>query len=157
MRPGGVRIPPRVSLPKRPHRKFPFKNGAISARHAPEGQTGCEGRISMRKYGITLACFLILLVATIIVACAKPYHEENERYVFVSTNINLPYWQEAQAGFLDAAQTLGVKGELVGPTGYPPNAEMGMIRQIVEDNPTATYLSPSPAEMFVSGIDKAVA
>ena len=60
----------------------------------------------MRKYGITLACFLILLVATVIVACAKPYHEENEKYFFVATNINLPYWQEAQAGFLDAARAL---------------------------------------------------
>jgi len=44
--------------------------------------------------------------AALIASCAKPYHEENERYVFVATNINLPYWQEAQAGFLDAARAL---------------------------------------------------
>src|SRR5207244_11149010 len=62
--------------------------------------------------------------AALIASCSKPYHETNERYVFVATNINLPYWQEAQAGFLDAAKALGVKGELVGPTGYAPNAEL---------------------------------
>src|SRR6266481_4031278 len=111
---------PRVSLRKRRHGKFPFNYRAIGARHAPEGQTGCERRIAMGKYGITLACFLILLVATVIVACAKPYHEENEKYVFVATNINLPYWQEAQAGFLDAARALGVKAEMIGPVTYDP-------------------------------------
>src|SRR6267143_6811269 len=35
---------------------------AIGARHAPEGETGCERRMAMRKYGITLALFLIILV-----------------------------------------------------------------------------------------------
>src|SRR5712664_3144537 len=157
MRPGGVRIPPRVSLRKRRHGKFPFKNGAISARHAPEGQTGCEGRISMRKYGITLACFLILLVATIIVACAKPYHEENERYVFVATNINLPYWQEAQAGFLDAARALGVKAEMTGPVTYDPSAEVGIFRQVVEQHPAGICRSAARPEIFQADIDKAVA
>src|SRR5712664_4018212 len=118
MKPGGDRIPPGSQPRKRRHGKFPFNNRAIGARHAPEGQTGCERRIAMRKYGTTLACFLILLVATIIVACAKPYHEENEKYVFVATNINLTYWQEAQAGFLDAARALGVKADMTGPVTY---------------------------------------
>src|SRR5712664_3572965 len=149
--------PPRVSLRKRRHGTFLFNKRAIGARHAPEGQTGCERRISMRKYGITLACFLILLVAAIIVACAKPYHEENERYVFVATNINLPYWQEAQAGFLDSARALGVKGELVGPTGYAPNAELGVFRQIVEEHPAGICLSAARPEIFLEYIDKAVA
>jgi len=111
----------------------------------------------MRKYGITLACFLILLVATIIVACAKPYHEEKERYVFVATNINLPYWQEAQAGFLDAARALGVKAELIGPTTYDPHAEVGMFRQVVEQNPAGICLSAARPEIFQADIDKAIA
>src|SRR5882672_9940594 len=119
--PAVLESPPRVSLRKRRHGTFLFSKRAIGARHAPEGQTGSERRISMRKYGTTLACFLILLVATIIVACAKPYHEETERYVLVTTNINLPYWQEAQAGFQDAARALGVKAEMIGPTTYDPS------------------------------------
>src|SRR3981081_44821 len=111
----------------------------------------------MRKYGIRRGCFLILLVATVIVACAKPYHEENERYVFVATNINLPYWQEAQAGFLDAAKGLGVKAELTGPTTYDPNGEIGMFRQVVEQNPAGICLSAARPEVFQADIDKAVA
>ena len=88
----------------------------------------------MTRQGVTLVSVFIF-VGVALIACAKPYHEENERYVFVATNINLPYWQEAQAGFLDAAKALGVKGELTGPTTYDPNGEVGVFRQIVEEHP----------------------
>jgi ribose transport system substrate-binding protein len=111
----------------------------------------------MRRHGISLASVFIFVGAFLIAACAKPYHEENERYVFVATNINLPYWQEAQAGFLDAAKALGVKGELIGPTGYAPNAELGMFRQIVEEQPAGICLSAARPEIFQAEIDKAVA
>lgn len=111
----------------------------------------------MRKSGITLACFLVFLVAAVIVACAKPYHEENERYVFVATNINLPYWQEAQAGFLDAAKALGVKAELTGPTSYDPAGEVGIFRQVVEQHPAGICLSAARPEIFQAEIDKALA
>ena len=111
----------------------------------------------MGKYGITLSCFLILLVATVIVACAKPYHEENERYFFVATNINLPYWQEAQAGFLDAARALGVKAEMNGPATYDPSGEVGIFRQIVEQHPAGICLSAARPEIFQADIDKAIA
>src|SRR5580693_4902218 len=111
----------------------------------------------MRKSGITLACFLFFLVAAVIVACARPYHEENERYVFVATNINLPYWQEAQAGFLDAGRALGVKAELVGPATYDPDAEVGVFRQIVEQHPAGICLSAARHAIFQEAIDKAVA
>lgn len=111
----------------------------------------------MRRHGATLVSVFVLVGAVLIAACAKPYHEENERYVFVATNINLPYWQEAQAGFLDAAKALGVKGELIGPKGYAPNAELGMFRQIVEQHPAGICLSAARPEIFQADIDKAVA
>jgi ribose transport system substrate-binding protein len=111
----------------------------------------------MRGHGTTLISVFIFVGAVLIVSCGKPYHEENERYVFVATNINLPYWQEAEAGFLDAAKSLGVKGELSGPTTYDPNAEVGMFRQIVEQYPAGICLSAARPEIFQTEIDKAVA
>src|SRR6266436_6672608 len=111
----------------------------------------------MRRHGPTLVSVLIFVGAVLIGACAKPYHEENERYVFVATNINLPYWQEAQAGFLDAAKALGVKAELVGPTTYDPDGEVTIFRQIVEQNPAGICLSAARPENFQGDIDKAVA
>ena len=111
----------------------------------------------MRRHGATLVAVFIFAGATLIASCAKPYHEEVERYVFVATNINLPYWKEAEAGFLDAAKTLGVKGELIGPTTYDPSAEVGMFRKIVEQQPAGICLSAARPEIFRAEIDKAVA
>jgi ribose transport system substrate-binding protein len=111
----------------------------------------------MRRRQARLVCFLIFVAAALIASCAKPYHEENERYVFVATNISLPYWQEAQAGFLDSAKSLEVKAELIGPTGYAPNAELGMFRQIVEQQPAGICLSAARPEIFLAEINKAVA
>src|SRR6266852_8277946 len=110
----------------------------------------------MRRHGTTLVSVLIFVGAVLIGACAKPYHEETERYVFVATNINLPYWQEAQAGFLDAAKALGVRGELIGPTTYDPGKEAGMFRDIVEQHPAGICLSAARPEFFRAYIDKAV-
>ena len=111
----------------------------------------------MKRHGATLALVLILGGSALIVSCTKPYHEENERYVFVATNINLSYWQNAEAGFLDAAKALGVKAELTGPPGYQPNAELGVFRRVLEENPTGICLSAGKPEIFQAEIDKAIA
>jgi ribose transport system substrate-binding protein len=111
----------------------------------------------MRIHGITLVSIFVSAGAALIGSCAKPYHEETERYVFVATNINLPYWQEAQAGFSDAARALGVKGELIGPATYDPDGEVGMFRQVVEQHPAGICLSAARHEIFQAEIDKAVA
>ena len=111
----------------------------------------------MRRHKATLVSVLVFVGAALIASCAKPYHEEIERYVFVATNIDLPYWREANAGFLDAAKTLGVKGELIGPATYDPNAEVGMFRQIVEQHPAGICLSAARPELFQAEIDKAIA
>ena len=111
----------------------------------------------MRRHGPRLVPLFIFVWAAIITSCSKPYHEPNERYVFVATNINLPYWQESQAGFLDAAAALGVKGELVGPTGYAPNAELGIFRQIVEERPAGICVSAARPEIFQAAINEAIA
>jgi ribose transport system substrate-binding protein len=111
----------------------------------------------MTRRGTRPACIAVFAGAALIGACSSPYHETNERYVFVATNINLPYWKEAEAGFLDAAKTLGVRAELVGPVGYAPNAELGTFRQVVEDHPAGICVSAARPEIFRADIDNAVA
>ncbi len=111
----------------------------------------------MRRQRVALVSLFVFVAAALIASCARPFHEENERYVFVATNINLPYWQEAQAGFLDSAKALGVKAQLIGPVAYAPNAEMLMFRQAIEDQPAGICLSAARPEIFQADIDKAVA
>src|SRR5258708_13977380 len=50
--------------------------------------------------------------------CEKPYHQPEERYVLVTANVNLPYWQEAQAGVARIGRAAGGKVKMVGPA--PP-------------------------------------
>jgi len=109
------------------------------------------------KFYRLLSLFLIASAATVLASCQKPYHEQEERYVFIASNINLPYWQEARAGFLDAAKELGVRAELIGPQGYQPNAELVTFRQTVEEQPTGICLSAARPEIFKEQIDKAIA
>jgi ribose transport system substrate-binding protein len=111
----------------------------------------------MRRHAARLVFVSAFVAAVLIVSCAKSYHDGGERYVFVATNIGLPYWHEAQAGFLDAAKSLGVRAELVGPTAYAPNAELVMFRQIVDEQPSGICLSAARPEIFQPDIDKAIA
>jgi ribose transport system substrate-binding protein len=111
----------------------------------------------MRRQATTMTCAFVFVGVSLVASCAKPYHEKNERYIFVATNINLPYWQEARAGFLDAAKALGVTGEFRGPTTYDPYLEVGMFREIVAQHPAGICLSAARPDIFQSEIDKAVA
>jgi len=110
----------------------------------------------MQRNAFIVVCVFAATVL-LIGSCAKPYHSQTERYVFVATNVDLPYWQEARAGFLDAAKELGVRAELIGPKGYQPNAELVTFRQAVEEQPTGICLSAARPEIFKEQIDKAVA
>ena len=113
----------------------------------------------MSNLRTTLTLSAVLLASVGLGSCAKAYHDEHERYVFVTTNINLSYWQEAQAGFRDAAKALGieVKGEMVGPEKYDPSAEIGMFREVLSQNPAGICLSAARPELFKEEIDKAIA
>jgi len=105
-----------------------------------------------------MAASIVILGGTAFAgACEEPAHERNEHYVFVATNINLPYWKEAQAGFLDSAKSLGVSAELVGPTTYAPNPELEAFRQAVEQHPAGICLSAARPEIFQADIDNAIA
>lgn len=95
-------------------------------------------------------------VAMSLIACEKPYHEPEERYVLVATNTSLPYWQDAQAGLTDIGKTAGVKVEMVGPSTFSPDEELKAFNQTVEQKPSGILVSASDAAMFREPIDKAV-
>src|SRR6201992_3452063 len=111
----------------------------------------------MTRRGTLFARVVVVAGTALLGACSEPAHDRNEHYVFVATNINLPYWKEAEAGFLDSAKTLGVTAELTGPTTYSPNSELEAFRQAVEQQPAGICLSAARPELFQADIDKAVA
>jgi ribose transport system substrate-binding protein len=86
----------------------------------------------------------------------ESYHQTEERYVFVTTNAHLPYWQEAEAGFQDAAKWLGVKVEFSGPEKFSPEEELAAFQKAVTEKPSGILLSASRKEMFRDAIDRAI-
>lgn len=100
----------------------------------------------------------LLLVASSagLVACEEQYHAKDEQYYFISANINIPYWQEAQAGLTDAAKSMGVKAEMDGPTTLSPKDELDSFQKAVALHPAGILVSVSNADLFKSAIDAAV-
>jgi ribose transport system substrate-binding protein len=109
----------------------------------------------MRKQQIKILWFGISL-SLLMVACQKSYHQETERYVFVASNINLAYWQEARAGFEDAGRGTGVKVEFVGPESYAPDEQLAAFRQAVAAHPSGIAVAPANPQLFTKDIDAAI-
>jgi ribose transport system substrate-binding protein len=104
----------------------------------------------------TASALGLLAVVVLAGSCQKSPHEDTERYVFVANNVNLPYWQEAQAGFRDAAQTIGVKAGFTGPATYSPDEELKAFQDAVAARPAGILVSPARAKLFQDAIDSAV-
>jgi len=98
----------------------------------------------------------VVAIATGLVACEKPYHQPEERYVLVVTNADLPYWQEAQAGLNDMGKTAGVKVEMTGPSKFSPSEELKEFERVVGQHPAGILVSASDAALFKEPIDKAI-
>ncbi len=90
-------------------------------------------------------------------SCQAPYHEDKERYVFVASNIHLPYWEEAQAGLRDVAKQMGVKAEMVGPEKFDPQEQLKAFQDVVNSKPAGILISVTKPELLQGAIDSAVA
>ncbi len=110
----------------------------------------------MKSRMVWLICLAVAPTAWLVVSCQKPLHQENEKYYFVAANITLPYWQEAQAGFLDAARVLGVQAEFTGPEEYSPKQELEAFKTAASKNPAGILVSAARVDLFKDAIDSAV-
>jgi ribose transport system substrate-binding protein len=98
----------------------------------------------------------VFLLALILISCQKPYHDQTERYYFIAANVTLPYWEEAKAGFMDAAKVMGVKAEFTGPDVYSPQQELEAFQKAVSKHPSGILISPTRAELFNNPIFSAI-
>jgi ribose transport system substrate-binding protein len=102
------------------------------------------------------ALLSIVAVALMVGACEKPYHQEGEKYILVASNINIPYWQEAQAGLTDIGKTAGVKVDMVGPTTFSPAEELAAFKEAVAQHPAGIMVSVTDPKLFKEPIDAAI-
>jgi ribose transport system substrate-binding protein len=106
------------------------------------------------RAGVSL---VVLAIAAVLASCGpEPYHQQDEHYIFVASNIKLPYWDEAEAGLREGSKAMGVKAELVGPDTYSPEQELDAFQKAVAQKPAGILLSASRPELFKTAIDTAV-
>jgi ribose transport system substrate-binding protein len=110
----------------------------------------------MKQATWKLSAIVLLAAVGVLSSCQKPFHEETERYIFVAANTSLPYWQDAKAGFMDAARGLGVKAEFTGSDTYSPQDEFAAFQKAVDRHPAGIAVSPARPELFNDAIDAAV-
>jgi ribose transport system substrate-binding protein len=110
----------------------------------------------MKQATWKLSAIALLTAVGVFTSCEKPFHEETERYIFVAANTSLPYWQEAKAGFMDAARGIRVKAEFTGSDTYSPQEELEAFQKAIEKHPAGIAVSPARPEVFKDAIDAAV-
>jgi ribose transport system substrate-binding protein len=84
-------------------------------------------------------------------------HSKSDRYYLIATNIKVPYWKSAFAGFQAAAMQYGVTVDMRGPNTFDPQAELDEFKSIVSTKPAGILVSVGNSAMMAPEIDKAVA
>jgi ribose transport system substrate-binding protein len=112
----------------------------------------CE--VHMKRIQAMGSAVLFAVLAIGLSGCEK---HAGEKYFFVTTNKQVPYWQTARAGFDDAAIKMKVGVDFVGPDNYDPQAELEAFRNAVKSKPSGILVSPADPNLFKPEIDAAVA
>jgi ribose transport system substrate-binding protein len=101
--------------------------------------------------------FAVAALSLFLVNCTSPQHAVDEKYILISTNNAVPYWQEARAGLSRAGAQLQVKVDMAGPDTYDPKAESDAFREVLNKKPTGIAVSASDANLLKPAIDAAIA
>jgi ribose transport system substrate-binding protein len=108
-------------------------------------------------YRRKLSTSVLVLVWLIPLLSCGSGHDADEKYFLISTNIQVPYWQTAGAGFSQAAQQLKVRSQFTGPDSYDPRAQQQAFQQALQKKPTGILISVADPDVMKGEIDKAVA
>src|SRR6266571_3953141 len=101
-----------------------------------------SSRIPMTKSNKLFRYLVVSLFLLPLLNCAQR-HDDKEKYYLVSANIQVPYWQAAGAGFMQAATQMKVKAWFVGPDKYDPQAQQQEFQKAVRAKATGILVSPA--------------
>ncbi len=84
-------------------------------------------------------------------------HDADEKYFLIASNIQIPYWQTAAAGFSQSASQLKVRAEVAGPDTFDPKAEQQAFEKALQQKPTGILISVADPKLLKENIDQAIA
>ncbi len=107
----------------------------------------------MNYRGLTL-CVASAILLVPVLSCGGGH--SGETYILISTNIKVPYWQSAGAGFAQSAQQLSVGYAFQGPDTYDPSAEKEALDAAVGKHPAGILISVADPNLVKGSIDHAI-
>ncbi|HZD31821.1 MAG TPA: substrate-binding domain-containing protein [Candidatus Angelobacter sp.] len=108
----------------------------------------------MKQFARILALVSVAVTMSLLVGCSR--HDNNERYILVTVNSKLPYWQTAAAGLNKAAAQYGVKVDVRGPDTYDPQAEVKEFRDAAALKPAGILVSVADTASMQPAINDAI-
>ncbi|HUA92310.1 MAG TPA: substrate-binding domain-containing protein [Terracidiphilus sp.] len=103
------------------------------------------------------AALVVLALAVGLTSGCGARHSDKEVYYLVASNLALPYWQTAVAGFKHAATQYGVTARVAGPDGHDPQAELAALQSAVAAKPAGILISVADASVLQPEINAAIA
>lgn len=83
-------------------------------------------------------------------------HTPDELFLMVGSNIQIPYWKAAGAGFAAAAQQYKVRADFSGPDSYDPKGEKDALDQAIQKKPNGILLAVTDPTLLKDSIDRAI-
>lgn len=99
---------------------------------------------------------LVLIFSLLIGLAACSRHEAGEKYFLIATNLQIPYWQTAAAGFLQSAGQMKVHVEVLGPNSFDPKAEQQAFQRAVQSKASGILISVSDPNLLTEDINRAI-
>ena len=96
----------------------------------------------------------MIIVLVPLLSCGGGH--SGETYVLIATNLKVPYWQSAGAGFSQAANQLKVAYSFAGPATYDPASEKDAFNSAVAKKPDGILISVADPNLLKSAIDNAI-
>jgi len=98
----------------------------------------------------------VLALAVAFTSGCGARHSSKEVFYLIASNIKLPYWQTAAAGFNKAAAQYKVTARVVGPDTYDAQAELAELHSAIAAKPAGILISVSDAAVLQPEIDAAI-
>ena len=108
----------------------------------------------MKRFSQFLLLALVAVTISLLLGCSR--HDNNERYILVTVNSKLPYWQTAAAGLAKAGALYGVKVDVRGPDTYDPQAEVKEFQDAVALKPAGILVSVADSALMQPVINSAI-
>lgn len=108
----------------------------------------------MKRWTRLVLLVVVAVTTLLLVGCSR--HDSNERYILVTVNSKLPYWQTAAAGLAKAGAQYGVKVDVRGPDTYDPAAEVKEFRDAIAMKPAGILVSVADTASMQPAINDAI-